>query len=1166
MKKNILLLLVLSSFGSSFANDVIPQNNFEASFATAYKQHPQLPRGILEAVAYHQTRFQNITDQTPASCIGLPRVYGPMGLTLDGKGYFNNSLMMVAQLAQGSPQLIKNDPHQNILAYAAALDVLYDGTLKSLAGAVLQLSELPEGNSVNEFARESMLYMVLDFMNSATHQANYNFADPHYDLAVLFGHHNLQVLRSSGVTIAGGKITNKAGKPFLMHQMKSVDYGPAIWNPAPTCNYSSRSGTAVSAITIHTIQGSYSGAIGWSQNCSSNVSYHYVVRSADGQVTQMVDELDKAWHVGSANPYTIGYEHEGYVNDPSWYTTAMYNASAGISIDVTNSGYGISPLRTYFGTSSSGTNTLGGCTHIKGHQHYPSQSHTDPGINWDWERYYQLINANPTINSQNNLTGNFYDSGGPTSNYTNDERELTLIAPSGATTVTVTFSQFDLEANWDYLYIYDGSTTTAPLLGIYTGTTSPGTISSNNGTLLFEFRSDCATTNLGWSASCSSSGVSNPTDNTPPTTTIAAPTNWITNDFTCSFSDMDNAGGSGVDQRYYQVINYDGVEWRANDAMGFFSDNFDATLHMDWTNQVGVWNVASGKLNQTDETNTNSNMHAALTQQSSNAYLYHWVGAIDGTGTNRRAGFHFFCDDATLTNRGNSYFVWFRVDDAKVQLYETINDVFTLQAEVAYTFVAGAYYDFKVTYDPSSGAIESYVNNTLAATWVDPTPLIVGNSISFRSGNATYAVDKLKVYKSRGATELITVGPTNTAIDQQNQDPLTAAAKVKSIAIDSSSNVSAIEQELIQVDWTAPSAPAIVNDGLFTDLDNTTTTTEYAANWSTTPDLHSDISRYWYAIGTTPGATDIVPWTDNWFNDTVVHQGLNLAIGQVYYFSVKAENGAGLLSSVNTSDGLTIDAPTGAPQALFNYSNTQICLNDSVAFTNSSANATTYNWTFLGGSPTTSNSAHPKVTYPTSGTYTATLIASGPGGADTTTQQFTLVMDTASIANFTTSADTVYLPSAIVYFTNASQFANGFNWDFGDGSSSNDIDPWHEFLNSGTYTTLLTAVNGNCPNDTASKNVVVLSSTGLQEASSGSQIAATYQQQEHTWQVMNVGNAPYEVKLAILDASGRLVNDYGHIRLSGGELYLMDMSRLTNGYYIISIVGINEIQGIPFVR
>ncbi|MEK7224679.1 MAG: N-acetylmuramoyl-L-alanine amidase, partial [Bacteroidota bacterium] len=288
----------------------------------------------------------------------------------------------------------------------------------------------------------------------------------------------------------------------------STDYGPALWNPT-TCNYSSRNGTAVSAITIHTVQGSYAGCISWFKNCSSNVSAHYVIRSSDGQVTQMVLESNKAWHVGSENPYTIGYEHEGYVNDASWYTTAMYNSSADLSRDVINSGYGINGIRagfwpwlatTYYNQSS----IPGSCSRIKGHMHYPNQTHSDPGPNWNWDYYFKLINNNPTVTTLTAASGNLYDSGGAAGNYSNDERSVWVINPSGATSVTLTFSSFNVENTWDYLYIYDGNDVWSPLIGYYTGTTSPGAVTSSGGALTVEFRSDCATTAAGWNGNWTS--------------------------------------------------------------------------------------------------------------------------------------------------------------------------------------------------------------------------------------------------------------------------------------------------------------------------------------------------------------------------------------------------------------------------------------------------------------------------------------------------------------------------------------------------------------------------------------------------------------------------------------------------------------------------------------
>jgi len=101
-------------------------NPYEAYFAKAYALYPSIPKGTLEAVAYNNTRFYHITHPAgePESCSGVPSAYGVMGLTLDGKKYFNDNLKKVAKLSGYSPDEIISSPETNILAYAKAYSEL----------------------------------------------------------------------------------------------------------------------------------------------------------------------------------------------------------------------------------------------------------------------------------------------------------------------------------------------------------------------------------------------------------------------------------------------------------------------------------------------------------------------------------------------------------------------------------------------------------------------------------------------------------------------------------------------------------------------------------------------------------------------------------------------------------------------------------------------------------------------------------------------------------------------------------------------------------------------------------------------------------------------------------------------------------------------------------
>jgi hypothetical protein len=161
-------------------------------------------------------------------------------------------------------------------------------------------------------------------------------------------------------------------------QSFAIGYPGAIWNPAYSGNYAagSRGAAEINYVVIHTVQGSYSGCISWFQNASANVSAHYVVRSSDGEITQMVDDSDVAWHDGCFNSESIGIEHEGYVQDPAtWYTEPMYVASAQLTAWLCDA-YGIPKDR----------------AHIMGHGETPDCSdHTDPGSGWDWDHYMDLV-------------------------------------------------------------------------------------------------------------------------------------------------------------------------------------------------------------------------------------------------------------------------------------------------------------------------------------------------------------------------------------------------------------------------------------------------------------------------------------------------------------------------------------------------------------------------------------------------------------------------------------------------------------------------------------------------------------------------------------------------------------------------------------------------------
>jgi len=408
-----------------------------------------------------------------------------------------------------------------------------------------------------------------------------------------------------------------------------------------------------------------------------------------------------------------------------------------------------------------------------------------------------------------------------------------------------------------------------------------------------------------------------PTDNIIPTTSVTTPNNWKTSNFSASFTDADNTGGSGLDKSFYQVIDYNGSEWHANTSNGFFADNFDSYNSSVWSVPAssGAWQVTGGNLIQNDTTVGNANIYASLNQNLSNRYLYQFYAMIDPAtySTNQhRFGFHFFSDNGALPNRGNSYFIYFRQETSTLEFFKVENDVFTLSKTINNVITTlGQWNDYKIIFDRTSGKIDVYRDNVLLGSWTDSSVLTnPGNYISFRTGNCKANISELKVYRSRQPSVIITEGAAATNdIRYQNPDTATYSAKIKSIVNDVAGNLSSIASQNINVDWTVPSC-VTVNDGSGNDIDTTKSLSSLSANWSTSTDQNSGIAKYWYAIGTSPGANDILNWTDNNLNTSVTNTGLPLVSGQVYYYSIKTINGAGL-NSICNSDGTMIDVATG---------------------------------------------------------------------------------------------------------------------------------------------------------------------------------------------------------------------------------------------------------------
>jgi len=123
------------------------------------------------------------------------------------------------------------------------------------------------------------------------------------------------------------------------------------------------------------------------------------------------------------------------------------------------------------------------------------------------------IPGSGTGTTQTSCNGKLYDSG-LCGDYANNTSGTITIAPTGASSVTLTFTSFNFELNYDYLYIYDGPTTaSAQVAGSpFTGTTLPGVITSSGGSITLRQTSDQGLVASGFSVNWSCTSSATPPD------------------------------------------------------------------------------------------------------------------------------------------------------------------------------------------------------------------------------------------------------------------------------------------------------------------------------------------------------------------------------------------------------------------------------------------------------------------------------------------------------------------------------------------------------------------------------------------------------------------------------------------------------------------------------
>jgi N-acetyl-anhydromuramyl-L-alanine amidase AmpD len=398
--------------GTTLSPASAQSGSLQSAFAAAASEFG-VPENVLLAVSYTLTRWEPSGGPSAAGGFGPMQLTDPSASQANGKGDAaapsakarsgRGPTVAAAAAATGiSPGQLKKDAAQNVRGGAALL---------------AQYARDTAGGTTSDVAK--WYGAVAKYSGSDERSVAFDFADAVFATINVGATRTLADGQTVTLTASAVKPDTGTAKTLTLFDRKHTGFDcpkglkcrfiPAAYHqndPNDPGDYGNldlarreADGLDIRFIVIHDAETDYQTTIKIFQDSLNYVSTHYVLRSSDGAVTQMVDNKNVGWHAGNwnVNMHAIGYEHEGFaIQGTTWYTDAMYQASAALSRHLAAE-YGI-PLDR---------------GHIIGHDDIPGPTdafvrgmHWDPGPFWNWARYMELLGAPivPSATSGNLIT------------------------------------------------------------------------------------------------------------------------------------------------------------------------------------------------------------------------------------------------------------------------------------------------------------------------------------------------------------------------------------------------------------------------------------------------------------------------------------------------------------------------------------------------------------------------------------------------------------------------------------------------------------------------------------------------------------------------------------------------------------------------------------------
>ncbi|MEC3996941.1 N-acetylmuramoyl-L-alanine amidase [Actinacidiphila sp. DG2A-62] len=381
----------------------------QAEFAAAAHEFG-VPQSVLEAVSYYETRWEAHAGQQNAEAGD-----GPMNLTdltaatLDADG-----------LSTQSPRYadLLKAPAEHTAAAAAALtgaDVaaVEGDEAQNIRGGAALLASYARGYGHGRLPRttDGWYAAAARYSRSTEDKVAQAFADGVWDILRTGASRTTQ--DGQTVTLAPvprlhpdrGDVRKLGLKEVTPPRSDAEPQCPAslhcdvipgaytLLDPSDLADYGSHDladrphgGLDIRYITLHTTDETYDGTLDLFRDPTYAAGAHYVVRSEDGHVTQMIPDQDIAWDSANRSFYqhSIGIEQEAWAtHGAAWFSEDLYRSTATL-VKYLAAEYHI-PLDR---------------AHILGHDNVPggtesgvATQHWDPGPGWDWEHFFDLLGA-----------------------------------------------------------------------------------------------------------------------------------------------------------------------------------------------------------------------------------------------------------------------------------------------------------------------------------------------------------------------------------------------------------------------------------------------------------------------------------------------------------------------------------------------------------------------------------------------------------------------------------------------------------------------------------------------------------------------------------------------------------------------------------------------------